>query len=98
MKATILFRKTPRFFRVHPFLGIMVPALVVSAISWQFLSPRAAQAVLQSACQLPTFQKVGAITAGSASDVSAADFNEAVLEAAGWMLEVVQENKGETNA
>lgn len=75
MKATILFRKTPRFFRVHPFLGIMVPALVVSAISWQFLSPRAAQAVLQSACQLPTFQKVGAITAGSASDVSTADFN-----------------------
>lgn len=30
--------------------------------------------------------------------LGAADFNEAVLEAAGWMLEVVQENKGETNA
>lgn len=30
--------------------------------------------------------------------LSAVDFNDAVLEAAGWMLEVVKENKGETNA
>ena len=29
--------------------------------------------------------------------LSAADFNEAVLEAAGWMLAVVKENKGGTN-
>ena len=30
--------------------------------------------------------------------LTAADFNAAVLEAAGWMLEVVKENKGGANA
>lgn len=34
----------------------------------------------------------------AALQLSAADFNDAVLEAAGWMLEVVKENKGEANA
>ena len=33
-----------------------------------------------------------------ALQLSAADFNDAVLEAAGWMLEVVKENKGGANA
>ncbi|MBZ2208230.1 EAL and HDOD domain-containing protein [Massilia soli] len=34
----------------------------------------------------------------AAFQLSAADFNDAVLEAAGWMLEVVKENKGGANA
>ncbi len=77
MKATISFGKTQRFSWAHRFLGIVSLALFGSVIGWHSLSPYSTQAALQPTvgCQLPTLQKVGAITAASASDVVAADFN-----------------------
>lgn len=80
MKAMNVFGKTngsiAGLFGANRSLKIVFLLLVI-AIGWHSLRPHAAQAVPQTtaACQLPALQKVGAITAASASDVIAADFN-----------------------
>ncbi|MCC6071794.1 EAL and HDOD domain-containing protein [Massilia sp. GCM10020059] len=82
-----------------PLAEVLAPLAISNAVRAALLEREgelgALLALVESA-ERGDFADVAAKLAGLQLDT--ADFNEAVLEAAGWMLEVVKETKGETNA
>ncbi|NML59648.1 HDOD domain-containing protein [Massilia sp. RP-1-19] len=81
-----------------PLAEVLAPLAISNAVRAALLEREgelgALLALVESA-ERGDFADVSARLAGL--QISAADFNEAVLEAAAWMLEVVKENKGGTN-
>ena len=82
-----------------PLAEVLAPLAISNAVRAALLEREGelgALLALVEGAERGDFADVSGKLAGLQLD--AADFNEAVLEAAGWMLEVVKESKGETNA